>query len=36
MLYQLQHNTNDDISYDLDRESFIVEFSRIPSPKHVL
>ena len=36
MLYQLQHCTNDDISYDLDRESFIVEFFRIPSPKHVL
>lgn len=36
MLYQLQHNTNDSIAYDLDRESFIVEFSRIPGPKHVL
>lgn len=36
MLYQLQHNTNDNIAYDLDRESFIVQFYKIPSPKHVL
>lgn len=35
MLYGLQHGGKDDIAYDLDRESFILEFSKIPHQTHV-
>lgn len=35
LLYQLQHGTNDDVAYDLDKESFVIEFTRIPSQKHI-
>jgi len=35
MLYRLQHGTKDDIAYDLDRESFVIVFTRIPSAQHV-
>ena len=30
ILYSLQHSSQDDIAYDLDNESFILEFLRIP------
>lgn len=35
LLYQLQHGTKDDVAYDLDKESFVIEFTRIPSQKHI-
>lgn len=35
MLYGLQHGGKDDIAYDLDRESFVLEFSKIPHQTHV-
>ena len=35
MLYGLQHGGKDDIAYDLDHESFILEFSKIPHQTHV-
>jgi len=34
-LYGLQHNGADDIAYDLDHESFVLEFSRIPHHAHI-
>jgi hypothetical protein len=35
MLYGLQHTGKDDVAYDLDNESFILEFRRIPHQTHV-
>ena len=35
ILYGLQHASDDDIAYDLDNESFILEFYRIPHQTHV-
>lgn len=34
-MYGIQHNSDDDIAYDLDNESFILEFQRIPHQTHV-
>ena len=35
MLYSLQHNSDDDIAYDLDGESFVLQFHRIPDQSMV-
>jgi len=35
MLYGLQHSGSDDIAYDLDNESFILEFYKIPHQTHI-
>ena len=35
MLYSLQHGGSDDIAYDLDNESFILEFHKIPHQTHI-
>lgn len=35
ILYGLQHSSDDDIAYDLDNESFILEFMRIPHQTHI-
>lgn len=34
-LYQIQHNSKDDIAYDLDHEAFILELFRIPSQANI-
>ena len=31
VLYSMQHNSCDDMAYDLDQESFILEFFKIPA-----
>ena len=36
ILYALQHDGKDDIAYDMDQESFILEVSRIPHQSHVV
>jgi len=35
MLYSLQHDSKDDIAYDLDQEAFVLEISRIPHQTHI-
>jgi hypothetical protein len=35
ILYGMQHNQNDDMAYDLDKECFILEFSRIPAQTNI-
>jgi len=35
MLYQIQHNGKDDIAYELDQESFVLEFTSIPAPINI-
>lgn len=30
-LYQIQHNSKDDMAYDLDHEAFILELFRVPA-----
>ena len=35
MLYSLQHNGNDDIAYDMDQESFILEFHKLPQQSYI-
>lgn len=35
ILYGLQHASGDDIAYDLDKESFILEFQKIPHQTHI-
>ena len=35
ILYSMQHNGSDNMAYDLDNESFILEFHRIPSQANV-
>lgn len=36
MLYQLQHFSDDDIAYDLDGESFILEIKSLPSEQNII
>jgi hypothetical protein len=35
LLYQKQHDGTDNMTYELDRESFILEFFRIPNQRSI-